>query len=150
MALTDPIANRAKDTAAIKAPITNLAIGGTVTGLVASILTVWDDSFEKFFGYPPDQNPGVARAVVVAIIAAVTLLWVADLLARAIGSLHREVPAAAAPIGWTADIIKPGVDDTGYFVAAMRVTDSGGDFLLVKQGVAPVWKALADVTLHTT
>ena len=143
------LANRAKDTAAIKAPATNLAIGGSITALVAAILAVWDKSYEQFFGFKPEDNPGVARAVVVALIAAVALLWIADLLARAIASTPRDPTYAEAPEGWTADIDLKDRDDKGYTVAAIRLTETGAEFLLVKAGKAPVWKPLSAVQLIT-
>jgi hypothetical protein len=147
--MLNALAKRAEDTAAIKAPATNLAIGGSITALVAGVLTVWDTSYEQFFGFKPEDNPAVARAVVVAIIAAVTLLWIADLLARAIASGPSNPTYAAAPEGWTADIDTRDRDDKGYTVAAIRLTDADPEFLLVKAGKAPVWKPLAAVQLIT-
>ncbi len=140
---------RAKGTAVIKAPVTNLTIGASVTAFVAAVLVLWDETYEKFFGFKPEQHPGVARAVVVTIIAAVTLMWIADVVARAIASAQPDTPYAPAPAGWTADVDLPDRDQKGYIVAAIRITAGGAEFLLVKEGEAPAWKPLPDIDLHT-
>ena len=144
-----PLANRAIATAAIKAPALNLTLGGSVAGLVVAIATVWDESFEHVFGFKPADHPGVSRAVMIAVISAVTLLWIADIIGRAISSMQREVTYGAVPTGWTADIDKPARDDKDYIVAAVRVLGTGTEFLLVKTGEAPSWHPASNIHLRT-
>jgi len=140
-------AERTDDAAVVKAPIFNVTYGGTIGAAVAAIIAAWSESFEVVFGFEPKEHPGVSAAVVIAIIAGVVLLWIGDMIARAVASRSGDTTVGVVPKGWTASISKPGPDPTGYAVAAVRLTVNGPEYLLVKDGEAPAWHALAGIGL---
>lgn len=87
--LSRKVKDRSKDIpSAIKAPATNLTLttlGGTV---LLGLVTVWDPIFKAVFG--GNASEGTRQNVFIALVAAFTLITVADLLARAITSAARE------------------------------------------------------------
>jgi hypothetical protein len=143
------LSDRARDTAVIRAPITNLTIGASVTAFVASALVLWDDAYEKFFGFKPEQHPGVARAVIIAIIAAVTLMWIADVLAPR-DRIRADGFALCTGAGRLDCRHRPSRPrQEGLHRRRDPVTQGGAEFLLVKDGDAPEWKSLSAIDLHT-
>jgi hypothetical protein len=53
--------------------------------------------------------------------------------------------------GWTATLVKPGEDPSGYLVAGMRVRASSPDdieYLLVKEGESNSWERAEIVRLN--
>jgi hypothetical protein len=141
--------DRAKDQpGAIKAPATNLTIGTGVAAALATAATLFNDSFNSIFG--DDASAKVKASVLIAVIAAWTLIAVADLIARAVanaaaaggGEQLAPLPTALAAAKTT------GTDKTGYAAAAVRVGATGEtSFLLVKKGQKPEWLTAEEIDL---
>lgn len=140
--MLDRLRSRGKD-GPVKAPALNITLisGGTIA--LGTILTRFSGLFEEVFGFKPADNPGPAAGVFAALVIAIGLIVAADLIARGVAS-SRPSDTAQVPEGWTAAIIQPGRDDTGYSVAAARVTSAGLEFFITKDGASPSWRTVGD------
>jgi hypothetical protein len=141
--------DRAKDEpGAIKAPATNLTIGSGIAAALAAAVTLFNDSFKSIFGDTASAN--VKASVLIAVIAAWTLIAVADLVARAVAkSAAARADEAIAPLPTALQATKTvGADQTGFVAAAIRTSGDGDtSFLLVKQGQPPVWVDAGELSL---
>ena len=140
---------------AIKGRTLNLTLFSGLTAAIATAITVFNDSFKAIFG---DSLGGTDLAhakltLLVAVIAAFTLIAVADLLARAWATAaNGKLIVTAVPGGLSAKKID-GEDQPGFTVAAMRVKSGDPEkveYLLVKAGSEPAWVAGANVRLSAT
>jgi hypothetical protein len=131
---------RAKD-GPIKWPAMNLTLISGTTISVGAVLAGWDNSFQDVFGYKQEENPGAAAAIFVSLVIAVALIFAADLIARGIAS-SKAGRTTSMPIGWTATLILDGSDEEGYAVAAVRTTNAGPEFFVVKDGKPASWRTL--------
>jgi hypothetical protein len=148
MPVLEGLRNRAVDVSPVKAPAMNITLGSAGVLSLAAVLTVWKDAFEFLFG--ADARPGIRAAILIATIAAIVLIASSDMFARAIAT--RQDPWHVVPWakGWTATIIGPGEDETGFIVAGMRVRASSPEdveYLLAKEGEATRWEGAEVVRL---
>lgn len=132
---------------AIKGRTLNLTLFSGLAAAITAAITVFNDSFKEIFG---DTLTGTDLAdakltLLVAVIAAFTLIAVADLLARAWATAASTkvivTPVPGSPAAKT-------LDGDGYAIAAMRVKASAPDeveYLLVKAGTEPTWTPAAKV-----
>jgi hypothetical protein len=132
--------DRAKD-GPIKWPAMNLTLISGTTISVGLVLTAWQGIFDEFFGFKPADQPGAAAAIFAALVAAIALIFAADLIARGIAS-SKASRATTMPSGWTATLILDGSDEEGYAVAAVRATNAGPEFFVVKDGKPASWRTL--------
>lgn len=140
--------NRAVDVSPVKAPAMNITLGTAGTLSLAAVLTTWKNAFEFLFG--TGAGDGTRAAVLIATIAAIVLIASADMFARAIAARQDARHIVPWAKGWTATIVKPGEDQSGYLVAAMRVRASSPDdieYLLVKEGESNSWERAEIVRL---
>jgi hypothetical protein len=146
---TGRLARRAIAVAPIKAPAMNITLGSIGTLALGTALTVWNDGFEYVFG---DASDAIRRDVLIATIAAIVVIASVDMLARAIATRHDGHLIVPWGKGWTASVVQPGLDKSGYMVAGLRARDgSSGDveYLLAKAGETPSWHRAEDVQLTT-
>ncbi len=140
--------DRAKDQpGSIKAPATNLTIGTGIAAALATAATLFNDSFNSIFG--DDASANVKASVLIAVIAAWTLIAVADLIARAVAKASADGGGEQlAPLPTAIAATKTeGTDQTGFVAAAVRVTAGETFFLLVKKGQRPEWLKAEEVDL---
>jgi hypothetical protein len=140
--------NRAADVSPVKAPAMNITLGSAGVLSLAAVLTTWKDAFDFLFG--ADARDGIRAAILIATIGAIVLIASADMFARSIAA--RQDPWHVVPWakGWTATIVRPGEDETGWLVAGMRVRSSSPEdveYLLVKEGEANSWERAEVVRL---
>jgi hypothetical protein len=139
----------ASESDAIKGRTLNLTLFSGLSAAIATAIVVFNESFEAIFG---DNLTGAELAhtkltLVIAIIAAFTLIAVADMLARAWASSANGrlivTPVPGSPSAKT-------VDGDGFTIAAMRVKSDSPDeveYLLAKAGAEPIWVPAAKVRL---
>lgn len=131
---------------AINGRTLNLTLYSGLAAAIATAITVFNDSFDAIFpGLEDPEAADVKLPLLIAVIAAFTLIAVADLLARAwataTGGRLIVVPVPGSPSAKT-------VDGDGYSVAAMRVQAGAPDaveYLMVKSGGEPTWVPAAKV-----
>jgi hypothetical protein len=139
----------AAEQAPIKSPATNVAMGSIFIAALTGVGLSFNDVFKNVFGVTPGESPTTARAVFIAVVVALAVVLAADLIARAIASRPADLTnLAPMPEGWKASVTTAGADETGYIVAAQRISASGLEYLLVKEGKAPAWKTQAQITLQ--
>ena len=113
------------------------AVGASIVALAAAIEPV----FEAVFG--GKATPGIRAAVLIAVIAAWTLVAVADLLARGYATAHTRLPGLKATIARA-------TEESGFFAVDFRPApnDPGKvEMLLVKPGRKPEWIPASDIRI---
>jgi hypothetical protein len=118
-------------------------VSGAIGG-VGAILTVFNEQFINLFG--ENASDGIKASVLIAIIAAWTLIAVADILGRSmtVSARLRRAPdeSMPAPKGMRVKLTE-GEDAVGWTVAAIRSANGGDtsslEFLVTKAGEAPQW-----------
>ncbi len=150
MGLLDRAADKPES---IKAPATNLTLGSAGAATIATLVAAFNESFESIFGN--DAGPNIKAAVLIAIIAAWTLIAVADIIGRAIAKaaterasgMERAAKASVPPSAEPVLLPKPqvakrlkGADEGGYLGVAVRNGENGdGAVMLVKADKPPEW-----------
>jgi len=146
---------------AIKASATNLTLGSAGAATIATLVTVFNDSFDSIFGKAAGAN--IKAAVLIAVIVAWSLIAVADIFGRAIAKsatekangLERAAKAAAnpdaaivpMPIALPAKRLK-GPDESGFLaVGLLNTANGGGTVMIVKEGQPPEWVERDEVEL---
>ena len=126
-------------------------ISGTIAG-IGVVVTAFNDNIVKIFG--DHVSDGTKASVLIALIAAWSVIAVADLLARAIttSARLRSAPATEvpAPSGMQVKLTE-GVDSSGWLVAAVRSANGSsedGQLLVVKAGEKPKWIAQDGVVVE--
>jgi hypothetical protein len=145
--MTGKLARRAIAVSPIKAPAMNITLGSIGVLSLATVLTVWKEAFEYLFG---NAALGIRRDVLIATMAAIVTIAAVDMLARAIASRNDNEHVVPWGGGWTASIAQAGLDKQGYVVAGLRARASAPEsieYLLVKDGEAPLWHSAASVHL---
>lgn len=136
---------------AIKGGALNLTLFSGLSAAIATAIVVFNESFEAIFG---DGLTGAELAhtkltLVIAIIAAFSLIAVGDMLARAwASSVNGKLIVTPVPGGPSAKT----VDGDGFTIAAMRVKADAPDeveYLLAKEDAEPIWVAAAKVRLDS-
>jgi hypothetical protein len=145
-----PVRNEKKDV--VKAGALRLTwISGTLGG-IAAILTALNEHLINFFG--DNLTDDIKADILIVIIAAWSLIAVADLFTRAITTAARlkapSAPLVTAPSGMRVKLTD-GVDSAGWLVAAIRGGDGAGDaeLLIAKSGEAPKWVKRDEVVLDS-
>lgn len=151
------LANRAQAAAtpeAIKSPATALTLGSAGAASLATLATVYNETFHSIFG--DSAGASIKAAVLIAVIAAWALIAVADIVGRAIAKAATERAAglkAAAEVTASATstpstVILPttlaaknldGADETGFLAVATRIVDGKNEVMLIKDACTPVW-----------
>jgi hypothetical protein len=137
---------------AIKSPATTLTLGSAGAATIATLVTVFNESFDSIFGEGAGAN--IKAAVLIAIIAAWAIVAAADIVGRAVAKAATEhaagrkaaaeVAAAATP-SWsimpTALAAKnlDGRDETGFLAVATRTVDGVEQVMLIKAATRPIW-----------
>ena len=156
--MSKPSERAAGVASAIKAPTTNLTIGSAGAGVVAFVLTFWDQAFETIFG--KNASEATRQWIVLALIGAFAAIAVADLIARAIATAAHErawsrVASAAVSQSGVAAVVPAqsakstnGVDRDGLVAVAERTRKGSKQFLLVKADAEPAWVDANDVSFE--
>jgi hypothetical protein len=132
---------------AVKAPATNLALGGITLAGLTTVAASWQGLFKTIFG--TSATEATRKDVLIASMIALAIIVTADLFARAITAAAAErckcVTDAAsswavlpAPAGLNAT-----VHQAGFQVAALRSKPAAPEeiqYLVVKAGRPPSWK----------
>lgn len=138
---------------AVKGRTLNLTIFSGIAAVIAAVITSFNDSFKEIFGevnadFTAADLAHTKLVLLIAIIAAFSLIVVADMLARAWASSANKLivtPVPGAPAAKT-------VDGDDFTLAAMRVKPGAPDdveYLLVKAGSEPEWVPGAKVRLSS-
>ncbi len=142
---------KASPSDAIKGRTLNLTLYSGLGAAITAAITVFNDSFKAIF--PDLSGSELADAkltLLIAVIAAFTLIAVADLLARAWATTANGrlivTPMPGTPTAKT-------VDGEKFKIAAMRVkagAPDGVEYLMVEAGREPTWEPAAKVRLLDT
>ena len=137
---------------AIKSPATTLTLGSAGAATIATLVTVYNDSFHEIFGDTAGAN--IKAAVLIAVIGGWALVAVADILGRAIAKAatekaaglkaSAEIAAKATPsTSLTPTVLAAnnldGPDEEGFLAVATRSADGVDEVMLVKAAEKPVW-----------
>jgi hypothetical protein len=115
-------------------------VGTAIAAVVTSVNPIFGDSF----------RPGLKTAIIIASIAAFTLVTVADVFARTWATVGSQPQIAVAPKGVNVRYIPVAAnEETGWTMVATRtkVGDPPIEFLIVKHGQAPLWARPEDLGL---
>ena len=143
MALKD----RAIERSPIKAPAMNISLGTIGVLSLGTVLTAWKQGFEFLFD---TSTPGVRAAVLIATIAAIAVVASVDMLARALAVRIDHSSVLTLGRGWPGTVVKPGPDEDGYSIVALRAGAGGTEYLLVKDGEGPQWRTEDQVKVNGT
>jgi len=147
-AVTPSAAAPSAPAAPIKAPAMNITLGSVGTISLAAVLTTWDQAFKFLFG--TDPAPEIRERIFIVTLAAVVIIVVADMLARAIASRGERSGAVPMADGWKAILVTEGEDEGGFVAVASRDNGAnlgGVDVLLWKEGKGATWHRSETVRL---
>jgi short subunit fatty acids transporter len=142
---------------AIKTRTLNVTRGSSAAAALTAAAVVFNDIFKQVFGDGLEgfELAKIKATILVAVIAAIALIVVADVFARAIAerttAVNERDLIAAAPSGLRATKTA-GPDAPGFLVAAVRykpATPDEVDYLLAKADTAPEWVAGKDIELSS-